>query len=108
MNTENVNFKVGTAGEGQNRKPSDLRPLTVEKVLAFIDSKNLDGQIKGILKEMALNYPKNALKNWIKNFSKHVSRAQKVLSKNPQKCVQEIQERKNSDVMRMPEQQEFD
>lgn len=108
MNTENVNFKLGAMGETQNRKPCDLRPLTVEKVMAFIDSKNLDGQIKTILKEMALNYPKNALKNWIKNFSKHVSRAQKVISKNPQKGVQEIAERNEAAPMIMPEQQEFD
>jgi hypothetical protein len=108
MSTENVNFKISAGGDGKNRPPSDLRPLTVEKVLAFIDSKNFDGQIKAILKEMALNYPKNALKNWIKNFSKHAMKAQKLLAKNPQKGVQEIQEKSEQSMMRMPEQNDFD
>ena len=110
MSTDKVNFKIVSMGKGaEGRVPSNFKPLTVEKVLMFIESKQMDPQVKSILKDMAQNYPKNALGNWIRNFSKHVARAQKMIALDPKKYITDIVEKQpDPNNMSLPEENEFD
>jgi len=82
-NPEQFNFKILTTGreDVDNRKPCNLSPLTLEKLLKWIDKQTVDENTKRELKKSASNYPHQALGSWQKNFSKHVATAQAKLKK---------------------------
>jgi hypothetical protein len=78
-NAEGINFKIVSTGNHQfdNRRPTKLVHLTLEKVLRFIDAKQLDVHVAALLKKTVNAYPENALENWVNNFSIHLSNARK-------------------------------
>jgi len=84
-NTENVGFKVITMGreEVDNRRQSNLRPLSLKKLLAWIDGKRIDSRLKAELKKMAAAYPNQALIVWQRNYSVHLAKAQNMLRNKP-------------------------
>lgn len=109
--TEGMNFKISTMGKSEvdRRRPTNLKPLTIEKVLLFIDSKQIDPHVKALLRDMAQNYPKNALQNWMKNFSKHLSKAQKLIRQKPMQPVDNIeQDLVAEEELKLPENNEFE
>lgn len=84
-NTEEFQFKMITSGreEVDKRKPCELNPLTIEKLLKWIDAQQIDESTKQELKKSASKYPHQALGAWRKNYSKHVANAQAKLRKKP-------------------------
>lgn len=84
-NPEQFKFKLITSGreDVDNRKPCNLNPLTLEKLLKWIDAQRLEEPVKIELKKSASNYPHQALGTWQKNYSKHLSSAQAKLKKTP-------------------------
>lgn len=78
--TEGLNFSVSNMS-GSGRKPSKLNTITLEKVNAWIEKKNLDKPIEKELKLMAAVYPQDALENWMKNFQLHLVRAREKFQK---------------------------
>lgn len=74
---EGINFSVSNMSSA-GRRQSRLNTITLEKVLAWIDGKNLQEPILvKELKKMAAVYPEKALENWMKNFQIHLTRARK-------------------------------
>jgi len=84
-NPEQFKFKILTTGreDVDNRKPCNLTPLNLEKLLKWIDAQRIDENTKRELKKSASNYPHQALETWRKNYSKHVASAQAKLKKLP-------------------------
>lgn len=84
-NPEQFKFKILTTGreDVDNRKPCNLTPLNLEKLLKWIDAQRIDENTKQELKKSASNYPHQALGVWQKNYSKHVAAAQAKLKKLP-------------------------
>lgn len=84
-NTENLGFKVLTMGreEVDSRRPCNLRPLTLQKLYAWIDDKRIDSRLKEELKKSAASYPQQALSTWQKMYSQHLAKAQNTLKKKP-------------------------
>lgn len=84
-NTENLGFKVLTMGreEVDGRRKSNLRPLTLEKLHAWIDNKRIDSRLKEELKKSAAAYPQQALSTWQRMYSQHLAKAQNMLKKRP-------------------------
>lgn len=82
-NPEQFKFKILTTGreDVDNRKPCNLTPLTLEKLLNWIEAQRIDENVKLELKKSASNYPHQALGTWRKNYSKHVATAQAKLKK---------------------------
>lgn len=78
---EGINFKIVTMGreEVDTRQKSNLRSLTLQGLVKWIDKQNLDERVKAELKKAAGTYPQQALGAFRKNFSTHVSRVQKKL-----------------------------
>lgn len=88
-NPEQFKFKILTTGreDVDNRKPCDLTPLTLEKLLKWIDVQRIDENTKSELKKSASKYPHQALGAWRKNYAKHVAAAQaKVKTAKPVKA----------------------
>jgi hypothetical protein len=84
-NTENLGFRILTMGreEVDARRPCNLRPLTLEKLNAWIDAKRIDSRLKEELKKSAASYPNQALFTWQKMYSKHLAKAQNTLQDKP-------------------------
>lgn len=84
-NTEGFKCKIISTGreEVDKRKPCELNPLTIEKLLKWIDAQQIDDMTKQELKKSASKYPHQALGTWRKNYSKHVVNAQVKLRKKP-------------------------
>ena len=84
-NTENLGFKVLTMGrdEFDTRQPCDLRPMTLARLHAWIDSKTIDIRLKNELKKSSSAYPQQALGTWLKMYSRHLAIAQKSLQEKP-------------------------
>jgi hypothetical protein len=80
-NTENLGFKVVSMGreEIDNRRPCNLRPLTLAKLYDWIDSKRIDSRLKEELKKSAGSYPQQALLTWQRTYAKHLAKAQNML-----------------------------
>jgi hypothetical protein len=87
-NAEHLNLKIN-AGERKNQ-PCNLRIITLEKVIQFIDNKKIDFNTKKILKNSASKYPQQALENWVKNFDKHLIKARTCLKLNKPKTIVEL------------------
>lgn len=117
-NAENVSFKILTMGrdEVDNRRPSNLRPLTLPALHAWIESKQIDSRVKEKLKKMASAYPQQALPSWVQNYNRHLAKAQKELKKTLDDEVQTApivelgdEEREtNEEENRIPTNDEFD
>lgn len=95
-NTENIGFKIVSMGKEDvdNRPVCNFRTLTLEKLFAWIDAKNVDARIKVELKKSASQYPQQALGRWQKTYPRHLSNIQKKLQKLP-KPMSEIVEIKD-------------
>lgn len=93
-NTEKLGFKILTMGKEEldSRKPCNLRPITLAKLHAWIDSKTIDNRLKIELKKSAANYPQQALSTWQKMYSKHLAAAQNALEANLNPIDNEIDE----------------
>lgn len=114
-NTEGLNFKIVSMGKDavDQREPCNLRPLTLEKLFAWIDTKTIDPRLKEYLKKSASKYPHQALPTWQKNYIKHVAAAQKLFQKQAiptmPKTVELGDEDQNEiDDSHMPHNEEFD
>ena len=81
---EGLKFKIVTMGQEQvdRRQPSNLRPITLPKLLAWIENQISDLKLQAELKKAAAAYPQQALWSFKQNFAKHVSRLQKKLKNN--------------------------
>lgn len=84
-NAEGMNFKVVSMGSPlvDERRPSNLRPLTLDKLDLFIDSKVNDQRTAEQVKKLARVYPQQALWSFKKNIQTHIARAQKKLKDAP-------------------------
>jgi hypothetical protein len=82
-NTEGCKFKITTMGrtEVDNRKPCNLKPLTIQMIHDWIDSKPIEERLKVELKKSAATYPNQALWAWQKNYSRHLANIQNRLQK---------------------------
>ena len=81
MAAENIDVKLISGNyEVDNRKPSNLRILTLEKLFAFIDGKVKDEKLAEIVKNAAKQYPQQALSNFKKNIQSHIAQSQKKLN----------------------------
>lgn len=81
-NPENFKIKISTGREEVDKRvPCDFSNLTLNKLFAWIDSKNLSSALKSELKRSASAFPHQALPNWQKNFDKHLSKASSRLRK---------------------------
>ena len=80
---ENMGFQVKILDGNKKRKPCDLQPLTLAKVIDWIEAKRLDPKVKEELKKSAANYPQQALSNWQNNFSLHLEKIQNIMRSNP-------------------------
>jgi hypothetical protein len=82
---ENLNFRLVTTGNPlvDNRQPSNLRPLTLEKLNAYIDVRVKDKKLAELVKKLAKGYPQQALWSFKKNIQTHIGRAQKQLAQQP-------------------------
>ena len=77
---EGINFKVTIRGKS-DRKPSNLNPLTLQKLFKWIDDKPaINVEIKEELKKMASTYPQQALTKWQLAFPKHLIKARETLA----------------------------
>lgn len=91
--TEGINFNIGPM-DGKKRKPEkrnpcNLSPITLEKLLIWIDAKEgIDEKVKELLKKMASTYPESALATWQKSFNKYLAKAQSIILKTPKKFVE--------------------
>ena len=83
--TEGVNFRVVSMGrdEVDSRRPCNFRPLTLENLYQWIDSKNLEPRIKAELKAMAGQWPQQALPVWQKSYTRHLVIAQNKVRNGP-------------------------
>lgn len=79
---EHFDFKIGIIGQDE-RKPCNLRPLNLDKLLLWIDAQKVDEALKVELKKSASGYPHQALSAWRKNYVKHVMTAQEKLRSIP-------------------------
>jgi len=115
-NTENLGFKVLTMGreEVDSRRPSNLRPLTLQKLQAWIDNKRIDSRLKEELKKSAATYPQQALSTWQKMYSQHLAKAQNALRQKPAppspvvELGDEPRKVENEKENNVPENDEFD
>lgn len=84
-NTESLGFKVLTMGreEFDARQPCNLRPMTLARLHAWIDSKTIDVRLKAELKKSSAAYPQQALGTWLKMYSRHLATAQNSLQDKP-------------------------
>lgn len=94
-NTENLGFKVLTMGreEFDARTPCNLRPMTLAKLHAWIDDKNIDVRLKAELKKSSSAYPQQALGTWLRMYSRHLATAQNALQdklSNPKEILVEL------------------
>lgn len=101
---ENLNVKIN-AGEGKNQ-PCNLRIVTLEKVLQFIENKKIDLNTKKILKNSASKYPQQALENWVKNFDRHLIQARNCLKLNKPKTIVELGDEPPEPMSQLEQQQE--
>lgn len=78
-NAEGLNFKIVSMGreEVDRRPPCNLRPINLDKLLAWIDTQVSDPDLREEVKKAAKGYP--ALGSFRRNFQMHLSRAQKKL-----------------------------
>jgi len=84
-NTENLGFKVLTMGreEFDARRPCNLRPMTLARLHAWIDSKTIDVRLKAELKKSSAAYPQQALGTWLRMYPRHLATAQNSLQEKP-------------------------
>lgn len=73
---EGLNFRIHLIGQA-NRVPCNLNPITLDKLINWIDKKEVEMPVKEELKRMAGKYPENALPNWVKNYNRHLLKAKK-------------------------------
>lgn len=100
MNPESFKFKVITTGrqDVDKRRPSNLNPWSLEKLVKWINAQPLDEKIKLELVKSASAYPHQALGVWRKNYEKNLTIAQAKYQKiKPKVIVEEIEE-KNLDI----------
>jgi hypothetical protein len=84
-NVEGMSFKVVDTGNPlvDNRIPSNLRPMNLDRLDAFIDGKVKDKRTAEAVKKLARSYPQQALNSFKKNIQTHIARAQKKLKDTP-------------------------
>lgn len=75
---EKINFKIITSND--DRKKSNLKSLTHQGLMDWIDRQNLEAELAEEVKKMAGKYPNQALLNFKKNFQKHVGIARKKIN----------------------------
>ena len=80
-NTEGINFKVITTGrpDVDGRKPCNFKPLTLRRLVEWIDAKPISFALKEELKKMASAYPEQALHKWQLAYQRHLAAAQQSL-----------------------------
>lgn len=75
---EKIKFRLAANKEEyEKRVPCNLTTLTIKDVNKIIDEKEIDEGIKDKLKNMAKNYPFQALSIFVKNIDKNISKIRK-------------------------------
>ena len=108
QNAEGLNFKVVTMGreDVDNRPPCNFRPMTMKRLLDYIEGNVTDPLVREEVKKAAAMYPQQALASFKKNLNTHIARARKKLIDTP--LNQSIQEPKNeSEKDENPSSDEF-
>lgn len=82
--TEKFNFKIDIQGKTK-RKPCNLQPITMDKLVDYINSTITDERVKEEVKKMALKYPGQSLQHFYGNLKIHIAEAQKIVSNIPRK-----------------------
>jgi hypothetical protein len=92
--SEQFKIKVLTTGrpDVDKRRPCNLNPLSLQKLLDWIDLQPTEENIKVELKKSAANYPHDALPGWQRNYEKHVA---KIMVKNQKLQQQQLLKEKN-------------
>jgi hypothetical protein len=85
MSTEKMKVSVVSTGNAivDKRTPCNLRPLTLQGLLDFIEVSVRDERVRGEVKKMAKNYPAQALWAFRKNIRLHIEKAQKIIALAP-------------------------
>lgn len=93
-NAESLGFKVGTMSNDDDKKKRkcNLRPMSYAKLCAWIDSQQIEKNLKEELKRMAASYPQQALDVWPANYRKYLSKAQANLKNKRKNEVKPILE----------------
>ncbi len=88
MSTERANFKVTinnkkrlSEREQYLRKSVNLRPVTLQQILAYIDIQNISAELKEALRTKAQRYPNQALQRFADNFNQILNTTQRNLNK---------------------------
>lgn len=84
-NTEKLRMKVSSMGHPivDNRRPSNLKPVTLDSLLSYIDRTVRDERVREEVRKMAAAYPHQALPMFGKNLRLHIERAQKKVALTP-------------------------
>jgi hypothetical protein len=83
--TERMRVKVVSMGNPivDKRKPCNMRPVTLEGILAYIENTVRDERVREEVKKAAVAYPYQALPMFGKNIRQHIERAQKKIALTP-------------------------
>jgi len=76
-NAESLNLKLNATNS--ERKYCNFKILTLEKMVKWIKSKNLDQEVEEELIKKVGKYPNSSLSSFMDNFSKHLSNARKIV-----------------------------